>query len=171
MSTCVTSQNAEFVELKLAEGALDHVAGAICHKVLKLSLKIYFDYSVIFINMSDQINYFQLKLETVPCKPGTWSGELNRGGLISAPDQVEQDIRVVDRVFSEYHKDGNIQHHKRIRKRTTKFIRNHPECANMNSKVISLFVKIKLGHRVNYLNKTTRAERARELNKTRHFVC
>ena len=26
-------ENAELVELKLAEGALDHVAGAICHKV------------------------------------------------------------------------------------------------------------------------------------------
>ena len=36
-------ENAEFVELKLAEGALNHVAGAICHKVLKLSQKIYFD--------------------------------------------------------------------------------------------------------------------------------
>ena len=28
-------ENAELVELKLAEGALDHVAGAICHKVSK----------------------------------------------------------------------------------------------------------------------------------------
>ena len=68
-------------------------------------------------------------METVPCKPGTWSAALNRGGLISAPDQVEKDIKIVDKLFSEYHMDGGIQHFKKIRKRTTKFIKRHAECA------------------------------------------
>ena len=101
------------------------------------------------------IIFLQLKLETVPCKPGTWSAALNRGGLISAPDQVEEDIKIVDKVFNLYHRDGQVQYHKKIRPRTSRFVRRHPDCVDINSKVINLFVKIKLNNRVKYLNKTT----------------
>ena len=54
-------EDAETVELKLAEGALDHVAGAICHKVkhFKLYHQIFLIYdNDIFNNNFYQINYF-----------------------------------------------------------------------------------------------------------------
>ena len=100
---------------------------------------------------------------------------MSYGGLVAASEQMELDVRNIDKYFSEYHRSGGLQHNQHIRRRTIDFILSKPECQHISRRAVEIFVKIKVGHRITNLNNmlsysASNAKNPRDLVKTKHQV-
>ena len=98
---------------------------------------------------------------------------MDLGGLVRATPEMEAAIREVDKAFNLYHPNGKLSHQNKIRERTISFIKSQPACQDVDIKVITIFTKIKIGHRLKHLNSSpnVKTANARDLLKTKHFSC
>ena len=98
---------------------------------------------------------------------------MDLGGLVRATPEMEAAIREVDKAFNQHHPNGGLSHLIKIRERTIRFIKSQPACQDVDIRVITIFTKIKIGHRLKYLNSgsSVKTAKARHLSKTKHFSC
>ena len=100
---------------------------------------------------------------------------MNLGGLVRATPEMEAAIREIDRGFNDYHPNGRLSHQFKIRERTITYIKSLPACQDVDIRVITIFTKIKIGHRLKHLNlnssSSVKTAKARDLSKTKHFSC
>ena len=102
-------------------------------------------------------------------KPGTWTAAVNRGGLVSATEEMERHVKIVDRLFTEFHVANDIRRGPSIRARTINAIKNHPDALGIDPRVIVIFTKLKMGHRIKQLN-NGECRNIINYNKNKHVV-
>ena len=82
--------------------------------------------------------------------PGSWI-HLQGKKLVRAEEQLEEQVRLVDREFDVFHGTG-LKAGNDIKQKTIDFILGRDSCKEIPSPVVKIFTNIKFHSRIKYLN-------------------
>ena len=106
-------------------------------------------------------------------EPGSWI-HLQGKKLVRAEEQLEEQVRLVDREFDVFHGTG-LRAGNDIKQKTIDFILGRDSCKEIPSPIVKIFTNIKFHSRIKYLNlhdideKTAKTRKtARDLKKNIH---
>jgi len=94
--------------------------------------------------------YVQLNLPVRQSAPGSWIN-LQGKKLVRAQEQLEEQVRLVDREFDVFHGTG-LKAGNDIKQKTIDFILGRDCCKEIPSPVVKIFTNIKFHSRIKYLN-------------------
>ena len=154
--------------LKSKQG-LQYVSGYIAKKVSILHGFV----CIIDNNKFIFILYFQLNMPVRQSAPGSWIN-LQGKKLVRAEEQLEEQVRLVDREFDVFH-GTKLRAGQDIKKKTIDFILGRECCGEIPRPVVEIYTNIKFYYRIKYLNlhdldeKTAKTKKtARDLKKNVH---
>ena len=117
--------------------------------------------------------YVQLNLPVRQSAPGSWIN-LQGKKLVRAEEQLEEQVRMVDREFDMFH-GTKLRAGQDIKQKTIDFILGRECCGEIPRAVVEIFTNIKFFYRIKYLNlheideKTSKTRKsARDLKKNIH---
>ena len=117
--------------------------------------------------------FFQLNLPVRQSAPGSWIN-LQGKKLVRAEEQLEEQVRLVDREFDVFH-GTKLRAGQDIKQKTIDFILGRECCGEIPRAVVEIFTNIKFFYRIKYLNlheideKTSKTRKsARDLKKNIH---
>ena len=105
--------------------------------------------------------YVQLNLPVRQSAPGSWIN-LQGKKLVRAEEQLEEQVRLVDREFDVFHGTG-LKAGNDIKQKTIDFILGRDSCKEIPSPVVKIFTNIKFHNFKRYLFGRTRAVHTRRL--------
>ena len=116
--------------------------------------------------------FFQLGLENGDSEPNTWIflQQMTKRNVTAATSELVNQVKLMDRVFEDYHGPGtNLRYGTNAMTATENFILSKDSTKHILPRIVKLFVKIKLHHRLKALkSKGTQKSSLRSITKKAH---